>query len=78
MGCFPRIFDDMFETNGAMRARSTRQDNDIHVKYSRTNIGQKSIKVTGAKLWNKLPILFHKSKSLNSFKRRVKEVLGMN
>ena len=68
----PNIFDDIFKQNCSMRERITRQDTDIHIKYYKTKFGEKMLQVTGAKLWNKLPVIIRNSSSLGVFKRQVK------
>ncbi len=53
----------------------TRNRKDLHINQSRNNYGDKSIKVTGAKEYNRLPQHIKDSKTLGVFKKRVKNYL---
>ena len=34
----------------------TKNSKDVHIDYRRTVVGQKAVSVSGAKLWNSIPI----------------------
>ncbi len=55
--------------------RYTRKRKDLHINQSRNNYADKSIKVTGVKLYNRLPQDIKDSKTLGIFKKRVKKLL---
>ena len=68
----PIIFENLYKQNCSMRERITRQDTNIYVNNYKTTFGEKTLQVTGAKLWNKLPDSIRNSSSLGFFIRKVK------
>ena len=67
----PDIYNDYFLLNSEVQQRTTYRHNDnIYVNRSRTSGGSKSLKIVGAKMWNKLPLDIRNSPSLNCFKKR--------
>ena len=71
----PEIFSNYFTARENLHSRNIRNRKDLHVNHSRNNYGEKSIKVTGAKLYNTLPQNMKDSKTLCLFKKRVKKHL---
>ena len=71
----PEIFSNYFTARENLHTKNIRNRNDLHVNQSRNNYGDKSIKVTGAKLYNRLPLNMKDSKTLCIFKKRVKKHL---
>ncbi len=72
----PEIFSYYFTVRENLHTRNIRNGKDLHVNQSRNNYGDKSIKVTGAKLYNRLPQNMKDSKTLCIFKKRVKKNIG--
>ena len=48
--------------------RITRNGSDVHIDYRRTAVGQKAVSVSGAKLWNLIPINIRNSNTIVTFK----------
>ena len=68
----PVIFNDYFQYNSEMRARTTRQDKLLYVNRCRTTFGTKSVKHLGAQLWNQTANEIRKAPSLPTFKYKYK------
>ena len=45
-----------FDLRNKVSQRITRNGSDVHVDYGRTAAGQKAVSVSGAKLWNSIPM----------------------
>ena len=71
----PEIFENTLQQNLHFRERSTRQDSHLHISRFRSSVGEKSVKVKSAKLWNKLPSNIRNLNSLSCFKRSLKPLL---
>ena len=54
---------------------NTRSKNTFIVRYSRTNLKAMCISVCGVKLWNALPVNIKETRSLYTFKIKVKAYL---
>ena len=48
--------------------RITRNGSDVHIDYRRTALGQKPVSVSGAKLWNSIPMNISNSNTIVTFK----------
>ena len=48
--------------------RITRNGFDVHIDYRRTAVGQKAVSVSGAKLWNSIPMNIRNSITIVTFK----------
>ena len=75
-GMAPEYLTEMFVKTSQIHSRSLRStDNDmLRVPYARTN----SFTVSGAKLWNTLPLALRLTSNLNTFKLNVKSHLQDN
>ena len=47
--------------------RSTRNSNDLYVNYKNTKSGTKAISVSGARIWNQIPLNIRNSTNIYSF-----------
>ena len=74
-GMLPDIFNGYFVKNSELEIRRHRSSNDLYVPFCRIEFGRKSIKVTGPKLFNKLPDYIKQSCSFNVFKNSLKRAL---
>ena len=45
-----------FDLRNKVSQRITRNGSDVHIDYRRTAVGQKAVSVSGAKLWNSIPM----------------------
>jgi len=70
----PGVFSDYYRSVGGRNTRS-KSNNDIYIEHARTLKGQKSIKILGAKVWNKLPKHVKESRSISLFKKSLKQNL---
>ncbi len=73
--CLPSIFIKYYTTNAQVHRYRTRQVDRLHVPISRTTHAVKSIKVTGVKVFNSLPLYIMNRLSINSCKLRVRKHL---
>ena len=48
--------------------RITRNGSDVHTDYRRTALGHKAVSVSGAKLWNSIPMNIRNSNTIVTFK----------
>ena len=46
----------------------SRKGSDVHIDYRRTAVGQKAVSVSGAKLWNSIPMNISNSNTIVTFK----------
>ncbi len=70
----PCVFNDYYHNITERNIRSKRL-NDLYVEFSRTSGGMKSIRILGAKLWNKLPTELKDVQSSYNFKKMAREYL---
>ena len=80
-GMAPEYPSEMFvKKTSQIHSRSLRStDNDmLRVPYARTNYFENSFTVSGAKLWNTLPLALRVTSNLNTFKQNVKAHLQDN
>ena len=71
----PAVFSTYFEENKLLHCHDTRQKNDFHRYAVQSEIGKKTIKYRGSKLWNNLPDDLKNTTSLLSFKYKLKSYL---
>ena len=45
-----------FDLRNMVSQRITRNGSDVHIDYRRTAVGQNAVSVSGAKLWNSIPM----------------------
>ena len=57
-----------FDLWNKVSQRITRNGSDAHIDYRRTTVGQKAVSVSGAKLWNSIPINIRNSNTIVTFK----------
>ena len=74
-GNIPDIFRNYFQINAAVHDHNLRNANDLHVPYGRLDIRIFSIRVTGANLWNSLPLFVNNSQSIHIFKKNMRHYL---
>ena len=68
----PDIFNDLFSTNASYHSYFTRQHADLHQFLPKTTISQNSLRCNGIKLWNDLDNDIKLSKTLDKFKKLLK------
>jgi len=68
----PQVFDNYYHVVSKRVTRSM-MNNDLHVEFARTTGGMKAIRITGARLWNKLPLNIKEALSIYQFKKMVKQ-----
>ena len=69
----PIVFQNYFTENNQIHNLNTRQQNNLHIKIPRSNIGKKTIKYRGAILWNQTNKAIRKHKTLKTFTRDIKK-----
>ena len=57
-----------FDLRNKVSKRITRNGSDVHIDYRRTAVGQKAVSVSGAKLWNSIPMNIRNSNTIVTFK----------
>ena len=71
-GSLPSAFSNYFSLNNSIHKHYTRSSEKFHMKFTRTNYGRFSIKYKGPMIWNTLPDVLKNIKSLQMFKKRIK------
>ena len=72
-GTAPEVFDEYFKVNREVRARSTRQNDNLHIPKA-TTLGRKSIKYRGATLWNSIPQEHRNTETVKNFSSNFKKI----
>lgn len=62
-------------TRNLVRSRPTRQDNELVINKTSTDIGKNCFSIMGPILWNSLPIQLRNVNSLSSFKKNLKRYI---
>ena len=57
-----------FDLRNKVSQRITRNSSGVHTDYRRTAVGQKAVSVSGAKLWNSIPMNIRNSSTIFTFK----------
>ena len=57
-----------FDLRSKVSQRITRNGSDVHIDYCRTTVGKKAVSVSGAKLWNSIPMNLGNSNTIVTFK----------
>ena len=57
-----------FQLRNKVSQRITRSGSDVHIDYRRTAAGQKAVSVSGAQLWNPIPMNIRNSNTIVKFK----------
>ena len=57
-----------FDLRNKVPERITRNGSDVHIDYHRIAVGQKTVSVSGAKLWNSIPMNIRNSNTIVTFK----------
>ena len=60
-----------FDLRNKVSQRITRNGSDVHIDYRRTAVGQKAVSLSGAKLWNSIPINIGNSNTIVTFKNHM-------
>ena len=71
-GRIPGVFQNYYKTVNQLHNHRTRQSQKLHVAKTRTKIGEKSVKIIGAKMYNDLPEHITDCKTDKSFKNKRK------
>ena len=66
---------NLFMPSNVIHHYNTRNATSIFITQCRTNYRKLSLKYTGAKLWNNLPVSLKSSKCIDSFKNKFKKIL---
>lgn len=69
----PIVFQDYFTENNQIHKVNTRQQNNLHIKTPRSNLGKKTIKYRGAQLWNQTNKEVRKYKTLKTFTKEIRK-----
>ena len=67
-----------FDLRNEVSQRITRNGSDVHtydIDYRRTAVGQKAVSVSGAKLWNSIPMNIRNSNTIVTFKSHMHQHL---
>ena len=56
-----------FDLRNKVSQRTTRNGSDVHIVHRRTAVGQKAVSVSGAKLWNSIPVNIRNSNTIVTF-----------
>ena len=73
-GAIPASLLNTFHINSEFHTYNTRQSSNFHIPLIRTKVSQNSIFYKGPIIWNGLPSHVKLSPSLNTFKRRYKNI----
>ena len=57
-----------FDLRNKVSQRITRNHSDVHIDYRRSAVGQKTVSVSGTKLWNSIPMNIRNSNTIITFK----------
>ena len=71
-GDVPCAFENYYSAINEMHSYKTRHSNKLHVLKTRTRMGEESIKVIGAKMYNNLPQSIVECKTKQSFRHKMK------
>ena len=71
----PPVFSNFFSYNKSLHSYPTRSRNNIHLNNPKILLAHKSLRHHGPDIWNSLPDDTKDITLLNSFKRRMKELL---
>ena len=72
----PGIFLEMFTSNNRIHKYNTRQKDDLHVSYAKKSKMKNSITIKGVKLWNYTSKHIPYNSSIETFKKKVRNLLG--
>ena len=67
-----------FDLWNKVSQRITRNCSDVHIDYRTTAVGQKAISLSGAKLWNSIPMNIRNSNTIVTFKSHMYQHLLEN
>ena len=57
-----------FDLRNKVSKRITGNCSDLHIDYRRTAVSQKAVSISGAKLWNSIPMNIRNSNTIVTFK----------
>ncbi len=66
-GVLPKPIIAMLTINNEIHGHNTRNKNNPHIQFRRTNIASKSLRHQGPLFWYKIPLEIKSSKTVNSF-----------
>ena len=73
-GLIPTIISSKFCLNSEIHAHNTRQSSTFHIPLIRTSVSKNTVLFKGPLVWNALPPHVKISPTLNTFKRRYKQL----
>ena len=68
----PSFFSNMFCVNSNVHCHYTRQSKNYHINSCRTTLVKRTLRISGAVLWNSLDINIRTVPSLSTFKKQYK------
>lgn len=71
----PSFFANMFCVNSNIHSHYTRQSKNYHINSCRTTLLQKTLRISGAILWNSLDAHIRTVPSLSAFRNQYKALL---
>ena len=71
----PNLFHGFIQRINEVHDRNTRQSNELHVKFARTDVRKFSLRIHGARIWNDIPMYIKHATSVNVFKQMLKKHL---
>ena len=71
-GKLQALFNDFFQSNNTIHNHSTRQADHFHPPIFKSNLGIKSLRKTGAEIWNSVVKSGYENLSIGQTKKRVK------
>ena len=60
-----------FDLGNKVSQRITINGSDVRIDYRRTAVGQKAVSVSGARLWNSMPMNIRNSNTIVTFKGHI-------
>ena len=74
-GLIPDQFNEMYSKSKTTHSHGTRAaaTDCLFIERSNLTAGQRSVSVSGSKLWNEIPFDIRNSQSLNVFRKKYKE-----
>jgi len=74
-GDLPGIFNTLFKRNSEVMSRVTRNAEKFYVPFCKTDIGKKSIRIQGPKLWNNLSDHIDSNCGIHTYKKKLQKYL---
>ena len=64
-----------FDLRNKVSQRITINGSDVYIDYRRTAVGQKAVSVSGAQMWNSIPMNIRNSNTIVTFKSHIYQLL---